>query len=102
MKLRRGETFTGKWWRNYFETSGVRFFSPQIQGIESVYVVTLCLLSVIVIGMLGTRHVKIWCIRFSLCVLSAEDIKTVLLLLLTLKACRSAVNPPVLCSVVVP
>lgn len=66
-----------------------------------MYVATLCVLSFIVVGMLGTWRVKIWCIRFSLCILSAEDIKTVLLLL-TLEACRSAVNPPVLCSVVVP
>jgi len=37
-----------------------------------VYVLTLCVLFLIVIGMLVTRRVKIWCIKFSLCILSAE------------------------------
>jgi hypothetical protein len=102
MKLRRGETFTGKCRRNSFETSGVRFiFFVGFQRIESVYVVTLCVVSVIVIGMLVTRRVKIWCMKFSLCILSAEGIKAVLLVL-TLKAFRAVVNPPVFCSVVVP
>jgi hypothetical protein len=66
VKLRRGETFTGRWWRNSFETSGVRFtiFFFSVQRIESMYVVTLCVLSLIVIGMLVTRREKIWCIKF--------------------------------------
>lgn len=104
MKLRRGETFTGKWQRNSLETSGVHFtffFFFSVQRIESVYVVTLCVLLLIVIGMIVTRHGKLWCIKFSLCILSAEGIKAVLLLL-TLKACRADLKPPVLCSVLVP
>jgi len=102
MKLRRGETFTGKWRRNSFENSGVRFtFFFSVQRIESVYVVTLCVLLLIVIGMLVTRLGKLWCIKFSLCILSVEGIKAILLLL-TLKACRADLRPPALCSIVVP
>jgi hypothetical protein len=79
MNLRRGEPFTGKWRRSSFETSGVRFtFFFAVQRIESLYVVTLCVLSLTVIGMLVTRSVKIWCMKLSLFILSAEGIEAVL------------------------
>lgn len=77
--------------------ASVLLFFFSVQRIGSVCYVTLCVLSVIVIAMLVTRRVKIWCtsIKFSLCILSAEGIKAVPLLL-TLMPWRDAVNPPVL------
>ena len=95
MKLRRGETFTGKWRSNSSENSGVRF---TFFFFGSTNWVSVCR---------SALRFASYCNRYACNTAWKTLVYKVFavrkaLKLLTLKACRAVLNPSVLCSVVVP